>query len=131
MQVESALGSWYLALRTVTAWFYTYRLVVAYPAVLQPQEDVVLVHSGGYSPQVLLFLWSPAALAYWSFTHVTYVFKPGILTTTIVYGGVCVYAGGVAVSGLEMAQNATMTTWSSADVDDRLKVRHGLEGGCC
>ncbi|KAF6248937.1 glutamate dehydrogenase [Scenedesmus sp. NREL 46B-D3] len=30
-------------------------------------------------------------------------------------------AGGVAVSGLEMAQNATMTTWSSQDVDERLK----------
>ncbi|WIA23076.1 hypothetical protein OEZ86_009988 [Tetradesmus obliquus] len=30
-------------------------------------------------------------------------------------------AGGVAVSGLEMAQNATMTTWSSEDVDERLK----------
>jgi glutamate dehydrogenase (NADP+) len=32
-------------------------------------------------------------------------------------------AGGVAVSGLEMAQNATMTTWSSEDVDERLRVR--------
>jgi glutamate dehydrogenase/leucine dehydrogenase len=35
-------------------------------------------------------------------------------------------AGGVAVSGLEMAQNATMTTWSSADVDTRLKVSVGM-----
>jgi glutamate dehydrogenase/leucine dehydrogenase len=31
-------------------------------------------------------------------------------------------AGGVAVSGLEMAQNACMTTWSSEQVDERLKV---------
>jgi len=32
-------------------------------------------------------------------------------------------AGGVAVSGLEMAQNAGMTTWSTDEVDARLKVR--------
>ena len=32
-------------------------------------------------------------------------------------------AGGVAVSGLEMAQNATMTNWSKAEVDRRLEVR--------
>uniref|UniRef100_A0A383VGJ9 Glutamate dehydrogenase n=2 Tax=Tetradesmus obliquus TaxID=3088 RepID=A0A383VGJ9_TETOB len=31
-------------------------------------------------------------------------------------------AGGVAVSGLEMAQNACMSTWSSEQVDERLKV---------
>lgn len=31
-------------------------------------------------------------------------------------------AGGVAVSGLEMAQNATMSNWSSEEVDARLKV---------
>jgi hypothetical protein len=30
--------------------------------------------------------------------------------------------GGVAVSGLEMAQNAMMSTWSSEEVDHRLKV---------
>jgi len=30
-------------------------------------------------------------------------------------------AGGVAVSGLEMAQNATMTTWSQDEVDRRLE----------
>jgi glutamate dehydrogenase (NADP+) len=30
-------------------------------------------------------------------------------------------AGGVAVSGLEMAQNAGMTTWTSEQVDARLK----------
>lgn len=28
----------------------------------------------------------------------------------------------MAVSGLEMAQNATMTTWSPEDVDERLKA---------
>ena len=34
-------------------------------------------------------------------------------------------AGGVAVSGLEMAQNATMSSWTSQEVDERLKVgRH-------
>ena len=32
-------------------------------------------------------------------------------------------AGGVAVSGLEMAQNATMSSWTSQEVDERLKVR--------
>ena len=32
-------------------------------------------------------------------------------------------AGGVAVSGLEMAQNATMTTWSQDEVDKKLEVR--------
>jgi hypothetical protein len=32
-------------------------------------------------------------------------------------------AGGVAVSGLEMAQNACMTTWTAEQVDERLKVR--------
>lgn len=32
-------------------------------------------------------------------------------------------AGGVAVSGLEMAQNAGMTTWTHEVVDGRLKVR--------
>lgn len=31
-------------------------------------------------------------------------------------------AGGVAVSGLEMAQNAMMSTWSSQEVDTRLKA---------
>ncbi|KAF6258661.1 hypothetical protein COO60DRAFT_1622128 [Scenedesmus sp. NREL 46B-D3] len=31
-------------------------------------------------------------------------------------------AGGVAVSGLEMAQNACMTTWSPEEVDERLKT---------
>jgi len=31
-------------------------------------------------------------------------------------------AGGVAVSGLEMAQNAGMTTWTTQQVDERLKV---------
>lgn len=31
-------------------------------------------------------------------------------------------AGGVAVSGLEMAQNATMSTWSRQQVDERLKT---------
>jgi len=31
-------------------------------------------------------------------------------------------AGGVAVSGLEMAQNAGMTQWSCEEVDNRLKV---------
>jgi glutamate dehydrogenase (NADP+) len=37
----------------------------------------------------------------------------------------CPQTGGVAVSGLEMAQNATMTTWSSEEVDNRLKVGGG------
>jgi glutamate dehydrogenase (NADP+) len=37
-------------------------------------------------------------------------------------------AGGVAVSGLEMAQNATMTTWSNEEVDKRLEVWTGLAG---
>lgn len=31
-------------------------------------------------------------------------------------------AGGVAVSGLEMAQNACMSVWTSEEVDNRLKV---------
>lgn len=31
-------------------------------------------------------------------------------------------AGGVAVSALEMAQNSARLTWSSAEVDDKLKV---------
>lgn len=35
-------------------------------------------------------------------------------------------AGGVAVSGLEMAQNAGMVQWDSQTVDTRLKVRHIL-----
>lgn len=34
-------------------------------------------------------------------------------------------AGGVAVSGLEMAQNATMSSWASKEVDERLKVGMG------
>lgn len=37
-------------------------------------------------------------------------------------------AGGVAVSGLEMAQNACMSTWSREQVDERLKVGLGLNG---
>jgi glutamate dehydrogenase/leucine dehydrogenase len=32
-------------------------------------------------------------------------------------------AGGVAVSGLEMAQNAGITRWSAEEVDARLQVR--------
>jgi glutamate dehydrogenase (NADP+) len=31
-------------------------------------------------------------------------------------------AGGVATSGLEMAQNATLSTWSPEEVDAKLKV---------
>jgi glutamate dehydrogenase (NADP+) len=31
-------------------------------------------------------------------------------------------AGGVAVSGLEMAQNATMSVWTREEVDQRLQV---------
>jgi glutamate dehydrogenase (NADP+) len=38
-------------------------------------------------------------------------------------------AGGVAVSGLEMAQNACMTSWPAEQVDERLKVR--AVDGCC
>ena len=47
-------------------------------------------------------------------------------------------AGGVAVSGLEMAQNAMMLSWTAKEVDDRLKaimknihencVRYGSNG---
>jgi len=32
-------------------------------------------------------------------------------------------AGGVAVSGLEMAQNSARLSWSSEEVDGKLKVR--------
>jgi glutamate dehydrogenase (NADP+) len=34
-------------------------------------------------------------------------------------------AGGVAVSGLEMAQNATMSVWTREEVDQRLQVGWG------
>ena len=36
-------------------------------------------------------------------------------------------AGGVATSGLEMAQNATMSNWTSEEVDAKLKVRTGQQ----
>ena len=42
-------------------------------------------------------------------------------------------AGGVAVSGLEMAQNSQRMSWTAEEVDDRLKLimqdcfRNGLE----
>lgn len=40
----------------------------------------------------------------------------------IVAPGKAANAGGVAVSGLEMAQNAGFSQWSAADVDERLQV---------
>jgi glutamate dehydrogenase (NADP+) len=41
--------------------------------------------------------------------------------TGILYGpGKAANAGGVAVSGLEMVQNATFSTWSREEVDGRL-----------
>jgi glutamate dehydrogenase (NADP+) len=38
-------------------------------------------------------------------------------------------AGGVATSGLEMAQNATMSSWSREEVDAKLMVGRGGGGG--
>jgi len=62
------------------------------------------------------------------------------LDTGILYSpGKASNAGGVAVSGLEMSQNAMRLRWSNAEVDSRLReimqnihqacVEHGQEGG--
>ena len=51
---------------------------------------------------------------------------------SIVYGpGKAANAGGVAVSGLEMAQNALMMSWSREEVDARLqKIMHDIYTQC-
>lgn len=49
---------------------------------------------------------------------ITYFHKNGV----VLAAAKACNAGGVAVSGLEMAQNACMTQWSTDDVDSRLKV---------
>ena len=64
------------------------------------------------------------------------------LKNKILYGpGKAANAGGVAVSGLEMSQNAVHLHWSREEVDSRLKgimksiheacVEHGTEGDFC
>jgi hypothetical protein len=64
--------------------------------------------------------------------HLVTHFNPMTLSSTYLPAFLLVYpaclAGGVAVSGLEMAQNATMTTWSPKDVDERLK--HSCQRTC-
>lgn len=62
-----------------------------------------------------------------------------IMNSKILYGpGKAANAGGVAVSGLEMSQNASKLSWTRTEVDERLKiimrdihnacVKHGTEG---
>lgn len=50
----------------------------------------------------------------------------------IPYGpGKAVNAGGVAVSGLEMSQNAMKLNWTAAEVDSRLKeIMHAIHAAC-
>ena len=50
----------------------------------------------------------------------------------IPYGpGKAVNAGGVAVSGLEMSQNAMKLNWTSAEVDSRLQeIMHAIHAAC-
>lgn len=44
-----------------------------------------------------------------------------MVTDTDPYPGKAANAGGVAVSGLEMAQNSARLKWTSEDVDSKLK----------
>merc|ERR1719266_943753 len=51
----------------------------------------------------------------------------------IIYGpGKAANAGGVAVSGLEMSQNAQMAKWTRSEVDERLKgiMKHIYSSSC-
>lgn len=43
------------------------------------------------------------------------------MTDHFIYIGKAANAGGVAVSGLEMAQNSQRTSWTSEEVDNKLK----------
>ena len=54
------------------------------------------------------------------------------LKANILYGpGKAANAGGVATSGLEMAQNAGMTHWTREEVDHRLKqIMHAIHANC-
>jgi glutamate dehydrogenase (NADP+) len=54
------------------------------------------------------------------------------LQANILYGpGKAANAGGVATSGLEMAQNAGMTHWTREEVDARLKqIMHAIHANC-
>ena len=48
--------------------------------------------------------------------------QEALLASSALYGpGKAANAGGVAVSGLERSQNAIMQSWTSAEVDDKLK----------
>ena len=54
------------------------------------------------------------------------------LEAKILYGpGKAANAGGVAVSGLEMTQNAMRLSWTREEVDDRLRVIMGSIHGAC
>jgi len=50
----------------------------------------------------------------------------------ILYGpGKAANAGGVAVSGLEMAQNSMRLNWTSEEVDNRLRlIMHSIHSAC-
>lgn len=54
------------------------------------------------------------------------------LDSNVLFGpGKAANAGGVAVSGLEMQQNASWTKWSFADVDSRLhEIMKGIHSNC-
>lgn len=55
-----------------------------------------------------------------------------LLNEMILYGpGKAANAGGVAVSGMEMGQNGSFTSWSREEVDNRLqKVMHNIHEQC-
>ncbi|MDF0605260.1 NADP-specific glutamate dehydrogenase [Neisseriaceae bacterium TC5R-5] len=58
---------------------------------------------------------------------VTYFQKAGILYAP----GKASNAGGVAVSGLEMSQNAIKRSWSAKEVDDKLRdIMHSIHESC-
>ena len=54
------------------------------------------------------------------------------LKKKILFGpGKAANAGGVAVSALEMQQNASLSSWTFAEVDERLKETMGNIHGSC
>jgi glutamate dehydrogenase (NADP+) len=65
--------------------------------------------------------------------YVTYSQARNHLLTYILITGKAANAGGVAVSGLEMAQNSQRIAWTSEEVDNKLKsimeacFKNGLE----
>jgi len=97
---------------------------IAMPSAIQNElngEDAALLIANGvkYAVEVSNMGCTPEAIT--AFQKATVPFAPGKAAN----------AGGVAVSGLEMSQNAMKLNWSNEEVDEKLKViMTSIHGAC-